>query len=61
MTFAAGTRIGSYVLQSLIGVGGMGEVYRAPVRESANHTRFIVVDAPHGGAQTFRVLTNWRP
>src|SRR5213596_1758135 len=29
MPLAAGTRIGTYDLQTLIGVGGMGEVYRA--------------------------------
>jgi len=29
MTFASGTRFGSYEITSLIGVGGMGEVYRA--------------------------------
>ncbi len=37
--------------------GGWGANWTA----SADHTRFIVVDAPHGGAQAFRVLTNWRP
>ena len=29
MTFETGTRVGRYEIQSLIGVGGMGEVYRA--------------------------------
>jgi serine/threonine-protein kinase len=29
MTFAAGTRLGVYEISGLIGVGGMGEVYRA--------------------------------
>jgi eukaryotic-like serine/threonine-protein kinase len=29
MTLAAGTRIGAYEIQSMIGAGGMGEVYRA--------------------------------
>ncbi|HXG71163.1 MAG TPA: protein kinase [Gemmatimonadaceae bacterium] len=29
MTFAAGTRIGRYEIVSLVGAGGMGEVYRA--------------------------------
>jgi serine/threonine protein kinase len=29
MTFAAGTRFGVYEITGLIGVGGMGEVYRA--------------------------------
>ncbi len=29
MTFAAGTRLGSCEITGLIGVGGMGEVYRA--------------------------------
>lgn len=29
MTLTSGTRLGSYEILSLIGVGGMGEVYRA--------------------------------
>jgi serine/threonine protein kinase len=29
MALEAGTRLGSYVIQSLLGAGGMGEVYRA--------------------------------
>lgn len=29
MTIAAGTRLGPYEVVSLIGAGGMGEVYRA--------------------------------
>src|SRR5215203_1628283 len=29
MTLVAGTRLGSYEVLSLLGVGGMGEVYRA--------------------------------
>ncbi len=29
MTIAAGTRLGPYEIQSAIGAGGMGEVYRA--------------------------------
>jgi serine/threonine protein kinase len=29
VTLAAGTRLGPYEIQSAIGAGGMGEVYRA--------------------------------
>jgi serine/threonine protein kinase len=29
MSFAAGTRLGSYEITGVIGAGGMGEVYRA--------------------------------
>jgi Tol biopolymer transport system component len=35
--------------------GGWGANWTA----TADHTRFVAVDAPHGTAQTFRVLTNW--
>jgi hypothetical protein len=27
---------------------------------TADHTRFIAVDDPHGAAQTFRVLIDWQ-
>ena len=37
--------------------GGWGSSWTA----NADHSKFVVVDAPHGTAQTFRVLTNWRP
>ena len=29
MAFAAGTRLGPYAVTALVGVGGMGEVYKA--------------------------------
>ena len=36
--------------------GGWGSNWTA----SGDHTRFVVIDQPHGANQTFRVLTNWR-
>jgi Tol biopolymer transport system component len=36
--------------------GGSGSNWTA----SADHTRFVVVDNPHGSTETFRVLTNWQ-
>jgi hypothetical protein len=36
--------------------GGSGSNWTA----SGDHTRFVVVDNPHGTAETFRVLTNWQ-
>jgi hypothetical protein len=35
--------------------GGWGASWTA----TADHTKFVAVDAPHGTAQTFRVLTRW--
>jgi Tol biopolymer transport system component len=35
--------------------GGWGSNWTA----NADHTKFVVVDAPHAKGQTFRVLTNW--
>jgi Tol biopolymer transport system component len=37
--------------------GGWGASWTS----NADHTKFVVVDAAHRSAQTFRVLTNWRP
>jgi hypothetical protein len=33
MSLAAGTHLGSYEILSLIGAGGMGEVYRARIEQ----------------------------
>ena len=38
-----------------VDAGGWGANWTA----TTDHTRFVVIDAPNGTAQTFRVLTNW--
>ena len=45
MALAPGTRLGPYVLDSLIGTGGMGDVYRAH-DSRLNRTVAIKVLAP---------------
>jgi len=32
MSIAPGTRLGAYEIADLLGAGGMGEVYRSPMR-----------------------------
>jgi Tol biopolymer transport system component len=52
-----------------VSIGKPGRLFRLPADAggsgsswtvTADHTRFIAVDDPHGAAQTFRVLTNWQ-
>jgi serine/threonine protein kinase len=56
MTLAAGTRLGPYEIQSAIGAGGMGEVYKArdtrldrsvAIRERSRSYAALGARAPH--------------
>src|ERR1051325_10369294 len=45
MPIEAGTRLGRYEVQSLLGVGGMGEVYRALDTELQRHVALKLLPA----------------
>jgi len=46
MALTSGTKLGSYEIQSLLGAGGMGELYRA-LDTRLNRTLAIKVSASH--------------
>jgi len=58
------------VTGNTVSIGKPVRLFRVPVdaggwgaswTSNADHSKFVVVDAPNGTAQTFRVLTHWRP
>jgi eukaryotic-like serine/threonine-protein kinase len=56
---AAGTRIGAYQLEALVGRGGMGEVYRAR-RADAQYEQKVAVKLMRAGRDTEELLQRFR-
>ena len=59
MNLAPGTRIGPYEIVSMIGAGGMGEVYRARDTRLDRTVAIKVLPPQVADEPQFRVVLNW--
>jgi len=57
--WAAGMKLGPYVIQSMLGAGGMGEVYRA-VRADGQYHKQVVIKMVRAGYESMLVVQRFK-